>query len=128
MDVNGPRVSIVTASYNQAPFIERTIRSVLCQDYGNLEYIVLDSCSQDGTGAILAKYAPAIDVLIVEKDRGQSDALHRGLQLASGGILAYLNADDCLASAQTISQVVQCFAENPAADVIYGRRNFIDEQ
>jgi glycosyltransferase involved in cell wall biosynthesis len=124
--VSDLKVSLVTPSYNMAPYLERTLRSVLCQDYSNIEYIVLDSCSNDGTQEILQRYASALDVLIVEKDRGQSDALHRGFRLAGGDILGYLNADDCLTSTHTISEVVRRFKDNPTADVIYGQRYFID--
>jgi len=77
---------------------------------------------------ILRRYQDAIDVMIVEKDKGQADAINRGLRLARGNILAYLNADDCYASPHTISTVVQYFLANPEVDVIYGGRYQIDEQ
>jgi glycosyltransferase involved in cell wall biosynthesis len=125
--VNPPKVSLVTPSYNLAPYLEPTLRSVLCQDYEHLEYLVLDACSTDGSGDILRRYEAALDVLIVEKDGGQSHALDRGFRLATGDILGYLNADDCLASAKVISQVVRCFAEHPTVDVVYGQRDYIDE-
>jgi glycosyltransferase involved in cell wall biosynthesis len=120
-----PKVSIVTPSFNQAAYIERTLRSVLCQDYPDVEYLVLDGLSSDGTQEVLRRYEQALDVLVIEPDRGQSDALNKGFALASGDILAYLNADDCLASPQTLSQVVRRFADNPSADVIYGGRYYI---
>jgi glycosyltransferase involved in cell wall biosynthesis len=122
------RVSIVTASYNMASFLERTLRSILCQDYNNIEYLVLDSCSTDGTGDILRRYKDALDILIVEKDRGQADALSRGLRMATGDILAYLNADDCLTSSHTITQVVRYFENNPAVDVVCGQRYFVNRE
>lgn len=117
-----PRVSIVTPSYNQAPFIERTLRSVLCQDYCNVEYIVMDGASTDGTREILANYESNLDILVSEPDAGQSDALNKGFARASGDILAYLNSDDCYASAQVISSVIAYFQANPDVDVVYGRR------
>jgi glycosyltransferase involved in cell wall biosynthesis len=123
-----PTVSIVTPSFNQGRFIERTVRSVVCQDYPAVEYIVLDAVSTDGTLKVLRQYEAAIDVLIVEKDRGQADALDRGFRLARGDILAYLNADDCYASPHTISTMVGHFQANPDMDVIYGRRYTVDEK
>jgi glycosyltransferase involved in cell wall biosynthesis len=122
-----PTVSLVTPSFNQVRFIERTLRSVLCQDYPGVEYIVMDAVSTDGTGDVLRKYEDVIDVLVVAPDAGQSDALDRGFRMARGDILGYLNADDCLASASTISQVVTRFRENPWADVVYGQRYYVNE-
>ncbi len=124
--MRAPTVSIITPSYNQARFVERTLRSVLCQDYPDLEYAVFDACSDDGTQDVLRKYADALDLLVVEKDKGQSDALNRGFRRVRGDILGYLNADDCLASPHTVSEVVRRFAENPDADVLTGRRDFMD--
>ena len=121
-----PTVSIITPSYNQVRFIERTLRSVLCQDYPDLEYAVYDARSDDGTAEILGRYAHALDLLVVEKDKGQSDALNRGFRTVRGDILGYLNADDCLASPHTIAEVVARFAEHPDADVITGRRDYMD--
>jgi glycosyltransferase involved in cell wall biosynthesis len=120
-----PLVSIVTPSFNQGKYIERTILSVLRQDYANIEYIVLDSLSDDETTAVLERYKHRISRVIREKDRGQSDALHRGFAMCSGSILAYLNADDCLANAGIVSHAVEQLART-AADVVYGRRYRID--
>lgn len=122
------KVSIVTPSYNQGHFIEKTILSVLGQDYPNLEYVVLDSCSKDNTRKILDRYRNYIDVLVVEKDKGQSDALNRGFNLCSGDIFAYLNSDDCYADETVLSTVVKYFAAHPEVDVICGQRYYIDEK
>jgi len=89
-----PRISIVTPSYNQARFIEETIRSVLLQGYPNLEYIIIDNGSSDGSLEIIKKYAPWLKHWMSEKDQGQSDALNKGFSLCSGEILAFLNSDD----------------------------------
>ena len=121
-----PRVSIVTPSYNQGRFIEKTILSVLGQDYPNLEYIVVDAVSTDKTQTILEKYRSDLDCLIIEPDRGQTDALNKGFQRCKGDIIAYLNSDDCYASETVISTVVAYFQENPAIDAIYGQRNCIN--
>lgn len=122
-----PKVSIVTPSYNQGAFVEQTILSVICQNYSNLEYILVDANSQDQTQAVLESYKQHIDVLIVEPDRGQSEALNKGFRRATGEIMAYLNSDDCYASKEVISRVVTLFAEDPDTDVIYGQRNSINE-
>jgi len=119
------RVSIVTPSYNQAPFIERTLLSVLGQDHPDLEYIVMDGGSTDGTVDILAKYAGRI-VWESAKDRGQSDAINKGLRIATGEIVAYLNADDTY-EPRAISRVVEFFREHPDTQWLYGRCRIVDE-
>jgi FkbM family methyltransferase len=89
-----PRISIVTPSYQQGEFIERTIRSVLLQGYPNLEYIVVDGGSTDNTQEVLRRYAAELDVCISEADEGQADAINKGFQHSTGEILAWLNSDD----------------------------------
>jgi glycosyltransferase involved in cell wall biosynthesis len=122
-----PKVSIITPSYQQGAFIEKTILSVLAQDYPHIEYIVLDSCSNDETSAILAQYRDQIDRVIIEKDDGQADAIDKGFRLATGQILAYLNSDDVYASPQAVSRIVETFLENPLVDVVMGQRVIINE-
>ncbi len=124
---SGVRVSVVTPSFNQGNFIERTILSVLSQDYPSLQYILFDAVSEDKTKEVLEKYKNEIDILVIEPDEGQTDALNKGFALADGDIIAYLNADDCYANANVISQVVSLFAENPDVSVIYGRRQIIND-
>src|SRR5262249_33431308 len=92
-----PRGTVGTPSFHQGSFLERTIRSVLCQDYPDLEYIVVDGASTDGTAEVLRRYDAFIDQLVVEPDRGQGDAIAKGFRRASGDILAWLNSDDCYA-------------------------------
>jgi glycosyltransferase involved in cell wall biosynthesis len=89
-----PRVSIVTPSYNQAEFLEATLRSVLLQGYPDLELIVIDGGSTDGSVDILRKYEPWLAHWCSERDRGQSHAINKGFRLATGQILAWLNSDD----------------------------------
>ncbi len=89
-----PRVTIVTPSYNQAQFIEETIRSVLLQGYPNLEYFVIDGGSTDGSVDIIRKYEPWVDYWVSERDRGQSHAINKGFSMATGEILGWLNSDD----------------------------------
>jgi len=119
-----PRISIVTPSLNQGAFIERTIRSVLDQDYPNLEHIVVDGLSSDDTPAILARFGHLI--VIREADRGQSDAINKGFARASGDILAFLNADDTLEPGALASVAHEIDAAS-GRHVVMGRCRFIDE-
>jgi glycosyltransferase involved in cell wall biosynthesis len=123
-----PLVSVVTPSLNQGRFIERTLLSVLCQDYAEVEFIVVDGLSTDGTGAVLERYSDDMSVVVRERDAGLADALHKGFARASGDILAYLNADDCYAGPGVIGRAVACLETLPRAEVVFGRRIVIDEQ
>jgi len=89
-----PKLTIVTPSFNQGHFLEETIRSVLLQNYPNLEYIVIDGGSTDGSRAILEKYSPWISYWQSKKDKGQSNAINLGFSLASGSYYAWINSDD----------------------------------
>lgn len=92
-----PRISIVTPSFNQGRYIEETILSVLNQGYPDVEHIVVDAVSNDGTAEVLERYRPRLARVIIEKDNGQSDAINKGFRHATGTILTWLNADDMLA-------------------------------
>lgn len=91
-----PIISIVTPSFNQGQFIEETIRSILLQGYANLEYLILDGGSTDGSVEIIQKYAPWLTYWVSEPDGGQSDAINRGLKRASGQFVTWINSDDML--------------------------------
>jgi glycosyltransferase involved in cell wall biosynthesis len=119
-------VSVVTPSYNQAAYLEETILSVLNQDYQNIQYIVVDGGSSDGSVDILKKYAGQISDWISEKDRGQTDAINKGFALAQGEIICWLNSDDTFFP-NAISQAVEYLSAHPDVGLVYGDANYIDE-
>ncbi len=121
-----PLVSIITPSFNQARFLETTMESVLSQDYPGVEYIVVDGGSSDGSVEIIKKYETRLAWWISEADRGQTDAINKGLAHARGSILAWLNSDDAYLPG-AISSAVARFVEKPEAGLIYGDANYIDE-
>lgn len=109
-----PAVTLVTPSFNQAEFLEATIRSVLLQGYPRLEYRVQDGGSTDGSVAVIEKYAPWLSGWASEADRGQAHAINKGLQDASGTILGWLNSDDILLPG-ALHGVARAFARRPDA-------------
>src|ERR1700729_2746740 len=126
-----PRISIVTPSFNQGPFIEEALRSVKEQNYPAIEDIVVDGASKDGTMEIVKGYAgtPGWEHLrwISEPDDGQTDALNKGFRMANGEIVGWLNSDDryrpgCFAS------VVRGFAGQDETDVLYGDYTWMNEK
>ncbi len=123
--MTSPKISIITPSYNQAQFIERTILSVLNQDYQNVEYIVMDGGSTDGTLEILQKYADRL-TWKSEKDNGQAEAINKGLKMATGDVVAYLNSDDTYDSG-ALTKVIDFFEQNPDKNWVYGKCKIIDE-
>ena len=114
-----PKVSIVTPSFNQATFLEQTLRSVLEQDYPNLEYIVIDGGSRDGSLEIIKKYADRLAYWQSQPDQGQTDAINQGFAHASGEILAWLNSDDLLLPG-AVSAAVRALQAHPEAAMVYG--------
>ncbi len=122
-----PKVSIVTPSYNQTQFLEKTILSVLDQNYPDLEYIIIDGDSTDGSVEIIKKYQKYLAYWVSEKDKGMYDAINKGLKIASGSIFAYLNSDD-LYLPNTVQTAVDYFQGHPDASLIYGDCDFIDSK
>lgn len=120
-----PKISIITPSYNQAGYIEETISSVLDQDYPNLEYIVVDGGSSDGTLEILRKYEDRL-TWISKPDEGQANAINKGLRMASGEVLAFLNSDD-LYLPGTLLSVGDYFNRHPDAAWLSGQCRNMDE-
>jgi len=123
-DPSWPKISIVTPSYNQAQFLERTILSVLNQNYPNLEYIIIDGGSTDGSVEIIKKYEKYLSYWVSEKDRGQSHALNKGFERATGKIYSYLNSDD-LYLPDTLKSIAKYFVQDKW-DIIYGHVYVID--
>ena len=121
-----PKISVITPSLNQRQFVEETIRSVIFQRYPNLEYLVIDGCSTDGTVEIIRKYEPWIDFWCSEKDNGQVDAINRGLAMATGDVVAWLNSDDYYLE-NALHSVGKAFQKNPSVDFVYGDINIVDE-
>lgn len=119
------RVTIVTPSYNQAEFLERTIQSVLNQTYKEIEYIIIDGGSTDGSKAIIEKYAGHLAYWVSEKDQGQTDAINKGFARATGDVMAWLNSDDTL-EPQAVARAVNELTVRPDVGMVYGHGFFID--
>ena len=122
-----PLVSIVTPSFNQARFLEETILSVLGQDYPNLEYLIVDGGSTDGSLEIIRRYADRLAWWVSEPDRGQTEAINKGFAHARGEIFAWLNSDDMYLP-QAVSEAVQYLQNHAEVGLVYGDANFIDER
>ena len=120
------KISVITPSFNQGRFIEQTIKSVLNQRYPDLEYIVIDGGSTDNTLEILRKYSDKI-MWVSEKDKGQSSAINKGIRMATGDILAFLNSDD-LYLPHTLKTVADFFKKNQKASWASGDYHIIDSR
>lgn len=126
-DKNLPKITVVTPSYNQGAFIERTILSVLHQDYPDLEYIIIDGGSTDESGSILEKYGENLAYWVSEKDRGQAHAINKGFSRATGEIICWLNSDDIL-QPETLVKVASIYQSLPKPCVLSGSCRFITDQ
>jgi glycosyltransferase involved in cell wall biosynthesis len=126
-DPSWPKISIVTPSYNQGQFLERTILSVLNQNHPNLEYIIIDGGSTDGSVEIIEKYEKYLACWVSEEDDGQAEAIKKGFRRSTGQVLAWLNSDDIYLPG-TLLRVGSVFRENPHADVVYGNKYLVDEK
>ena len=129
-----PKISIITATYNQAEFIERTICSVLNQGYPSVEHIVIDGGSTDGTLSVLEKYDKDISYWVSETDEGQTHAINKGLERATGDLIGFQNSDDIYLPG-AFWRVAEAAKKNPKAGLIYGdflhiddKDNVLDEQ
>ncbi|RMG57605.1 MAG: glycosyltransferase [Deltaproteobacteria bacterium] len=121
-----PRVSIITPSFNQGRFIERTIVSILNQDWPNLEYIIVDGCSTDETVNVIKKYEEHIAWWVSEPDKGQTDAILKGLSRATGEFVTWVCSDDVLFPG-AVRTMVEALIKDSSAGIVYGATAFIDE-
>lgn len=121
------QITVVTPSFNQGRYIEETIRSVLLQGYPDLEYIVIDGGSADGTTEVIKKYEPWLSYWVSESDRGQADAINKGFARAAGLIFGWLNSDD-LYEPGTLLRTADHFRQSPGCRLVYGQGDYCDER
>jgi glycosyltransferase involved in cell wall biosynthesis len=119
-----PKISVITVTYNAQAFMERTIKSVIGQTYTNIEYVIIDGKSKDGTLDIVKQYENHIDILVSEPDKGLYDAMNKGIRYATGDYILFMNAGDCFAAADTLEKAMQ---GSNNADLVYGLALRIDE-
>lgn len=119
-------VSVVTPSFNQASYLEQTLRSVLDQEYPSLEYLVVDGASSDGSVDVIRKYADQLAWWMSEKDSGQGEAINKGLARAKGEITAWLNSDDYYLPG-AIAAASRIFEQDPDIALVYGDMLAVDE-
>ncbi len=122
-----PRITVVTPSFNQAPYLEQTLKSVLDQDYPNLEYFVFDAGSKDGSAEIIHRYADRLAYHEIAPDRGQSDAIEKGWRRATGEILCWLNSDDYFLPG-ALQTAAQAFRTDPQLVMLCGTIAIVDGQ
>jgi len=127
MQQNYPKISIITPTFNQVAYIEKTILSVLNQNYPNLEYIIIDAGSDDGTLDVIKKYESKLSYWVSERDNGLYDAIYKGFEIATGEILAWLNSDDIFIdnSLFTVSEIFKSFSE---VNWLQGANSHCDER
>lgn len=120
------KISIITVCYNSEKTIRDTIESVLTQDYTNIEYIIVDGGSSDGTLDVINEYKDRIDSIVSEPDNGIYDAMNKGIQSATGDVIGILNSDDFYANPNVISEVVNQFISNPDLSMVFGDIVFVE--
>ena len=119
------KISLITVVYNAQNSIKRCIESVLAQNYTNIEYIIIDGGSTDGTLQIIKQYEPFITIFLSETDKGIYDAMNKGIKLATGDIVGTLNSDDFFADNDVLNHIANAFEQNET-DIVYGNLNYID--
>ena len=120
------KISIITITYNSAATVEDTIKSVVMQDYPNVEYLIIDGKSKDATLQIAEKYKDKISKIVSEKDKGLYDALNKGIKHATGDIIGMLHSDDLYSNPQVLSKIVKTFQDHPDAEGVYADLVFVN--
>ena len=120
--------SIITVTYNASQWLERTIQSIISQSYPHIEYIIIDGNSTDGTLDLIKKYQSSIAHCVSERDEGLYDAMNKGLKLASGDYVWFINAGDTLYSETTVQDIVNILNEKFLPDIIYGETQIVDSE
>ena len=120
------KISIVTISYNSVDTIEDTLKSVISQDYDNVEYIIVDGGSKDGTLDVINRFKDNIQTIISEKDKGIYDAMNKGIQAAEGDVIGILNSDDIYQNTNILSLVIDAFSNSDKIDAVYGDIEYVD--
>ena len=127
-----PKFSIITVTYNADTVLEDTIQSIITQTYKNVEYIIVDGASTDNTLKIIERYRQHIHTVLSEPDKGLYDAMNKGLKLATGDYVCFLNAGDCLHEDDTLQNMVHSVldtpGESPMPDVMYGHTALVDTE
>jgi len=123
------KVSLITIAYNSAATIEDTIKSIVAQEYSNIEYIIIDGGSTDNTLSIIEKYKESISTIISEPDKGIYDAMNKGVQNATGDLVGILNSDDIYADNKVVSNIVEAIGNKDSiyADLVYVDRDNTDK-
>lgn len=123
-----PKFSVITVTYNAEKVLEDTIQSVIAQTYHRIEYIIVDGASKDGTLSIIDKYRQRIHTVVSEPDKGLYDAMNKGIALATGDYLCFLNAGDCFHADNTLFQMVHSIRGNELPDVLYGETALVNSK
>lgn len=119
------RITIITVCYNRVATIEKSIKSVLEQDYADIEYIIIDGNSKDGTKEVIQSFGDKITKVISEPDKGMYDAINKGLEMATGDIIGLMHSDDEFFDSTVISKIITAFEKAPETDGIYGSGIYI---
>ena len=122
-----PKFSIITVTYNAEKVLEDTILSVISQTYHHVEYIIVDGGSEDKTLSIIDRYRSRIHTVVSEPDKGLYDAMNKGISLATGDYLCFLNAGDCFHEDNTLQQMIHTIIGNELPDVLYGETAIVDK-
>ncbi len=122
------KASIITITYNSAATVEDTIKSVVAQDYADMEYLVIDGKSKDSTVSIAKKYEDKISKIISEKDGGLYFGLNKGLKMASGDVIGAIHSDDIYAHPQVVTHVMEMFKKDPSLEGVYADLIFVNRE